>query len=383
MMDHSVLEPSPSPAEAMHLVLEDGSEYRGRSSAAAIACTGEVVFNTAMAGYPEALTDPSYAGQILVQTYPLIGNYGVPPDAEDERALGPLQSARVQVQGLVVQQLSRRYSHHLARRSLAEWLREQDVPILSGIDTRSLTQRLREHGTMRGWLFPAAMTLDEAKRSAREIDLREEVFHRVAPAEPIRYAGGEVRVLVVDVGAKNGIIDCLLQRGASVIRAPWHGNIVALARDADAVLIGNGPGDPADLDALAMQIRRLLDDAHRPVFGLCLGHQILARAAGCSTYKLPYGHRGVNQPVQDVITGRCFVTSQNHGYAVDTQRLPPDCDPWFVNLNDRTNEGLRWRDRPVRSVQFHPESRPGPRDTEFLFDDFLRTAGAARASRIS
>jgi len=320
------------------------------------------------------LTDPSYAGQILVFTYPLIGNYGVPATDAASTRFGELQSSHVQVQGVVVQRLSQHFSHHRATRSLAQWLSAANVPVLAAIDTRALTRRLREHGTMRGWLLPASLGFDDARKSARALDMQTDVFERVAPPEPIIYGGGETRVLVVDVGAKDGIIECLLRRGATVVRAPWHAQLEVLAQRADGILIANGPGDPADLGSLVEQVRHLLDKFAGPIFGVCLGHQILARAVGFDTYKLQYGHRGVNQPVQEIATGRCFVTSQNHGYAVDDSKRSPDWEPWFVNLNDRTNEGLRSRTRPVFSVQFHPEGRPGPRDTEFLFDDFLRLA---------
>lgn len=364
----------------MKLVLEDGSEHEGMGHAAQTPVAGEVVFNTSMAGYVEALTDPSYAGQILVFTYPLIGNYGVPaPDAACT-SFGELQSTRIQVQGVVVQHLSRHFSHHRATGSFAQWLNAADIPVLAGIDTRALTRKLREHGTMRGWLFPASLAFDNAREAARTVDMQADVFDRVAPAEPIIYGGGETRVLVVDVGAKDGIIECLLRRGATVVRAPWHAQLDVLAQRADGILIANGPGDPADLGSLIEQVRHLIDTFAGPIFGVCLGHQILARAAGFDTYKLQYGHRGVNQPVQEIATGRCFVTSQNHGYAVDCTKPLPDWEPWFVNLNDRTNEGLRSRTRPVFSVQFHPEGRPGPRDTEFLFDDFLKLAGSSQRS---
>jgi carbamoyl-phosphate synthase small subunit len=341
---------------------------------------GEVVFNTGMAGYPESLTDPSYAGQILVLTYPLIGNYGVPSNPAIA-ALRTLQSKRAQVQGLVVQRLAERHSHHAADISLARWLGNQGIPILSGIDTRALTRRLRERGTMRGWMGPAQQTTADAQRSALNVDMQSEVFHRVAPAEPVLYEGGELRVLLVDVGAKDGIVHCLQSRGATVLRAPWHASLQPLAAGVDAVMLGNGPGDPSDLDALAAQVRGLLATFKGPIFGICLGHQILARAAGLSTYKLRYGHRGVNQPVREIGTGRCYVTSQNHGYAVDVTEPSPDWEPWFENLNDGTNEGIRWRHRPVFSVQFHPEGRPGPLDTEFLFDNFLTVAGMLRTTR--
>jgi carbamoyl-phosphate synthase small subunit len=365
----------------MKLVLEDGSEYEGMGVAAQTPVAGEVVFNTGMAGYVEALTDPSYAGQILLFAYPLIGNYGVPATHEARDNFGELQSARVQAQGVVVQHLSAHFSHHRAAQSFACWLREADVPVLTGIDTRALTRKLREHGTMRGWLVPAGHTFEEAHQVARALDMRNEVFERVAPPEPIEYAGGDTRVLVVDVGAKDGIIECLLRRGATVIRAPWHAPLDELAQRASGVLVANGPGDPADLGSLTEQVRTLLGTFAGPILGVCLGHQILARAAGFGTYKLRYGHRGINQPVQEIATGRCFITSQNHGYAVDDSKQQIDWEPWFRNLNDGTNEGLRCGTRPVFSVQFHPEGRPGPRDTEFLFDDFMRLAGSQRRTR--
>jgi carbamoyl-phosphate synthase small subunit len=364
----------------MKLVLEDGSEHEGTGLSPQTPVAGEVVFNTAMSGYVEALTDPSYAGQILVFTYPLIGNYGVPATDAARTRFGELQSTRVQVQGVVVQHLSLHLSHHRATRSLAQWLSAANVPVLTEIDTRALTRRLRERGTMRGWLVPANLAFDDARKAARALDMQADVFDRVAPAEPIIYGGGETRVLVVDVGAKDGIIECLLRRGATVVRAPWHAQLDVLAQRADGILIANGPGDPADLGSLVEQVRHLLDKFAGPIFGVCLGHQILARAAGFDTYKLQYGHRGVNQPVQEIATGRCFVTSQNHGYAVDDSKRLTDWEPWFVNLNDRTNEGIRSRTRPVFSVQFHPEGRPGPRDTEFLFEDFLRLAGSLKRS---
>jgi carbamoyl-phosphate synthase small subunit len=209
--------------------------------------------------------------------------------------------------------------------------------------------------------------------------MRSEVFHRVAPSETVRYDGGDLKILLVDVGAKDGIVHCLRQRGAAVLRAPWHANLLELIDDVDGVMISNGPGDPADLGALTDQVHRMFSSFAGPIFGICLGHQVLARAAGHETYKLKYGHRGVNQPVRELGTGRCFVTSQNHGYAVDARRLQAGWKPWFENLNDGTNEGLRSSDRPHFSVQFHPEGRPGPEDTEFLFDQFLSLVGSLRS----
>jgi carbamoyl-phosphate synthase small subunit len=365
----------------MRLVLDDGTEWNGEGAGAPVAVAGEVVFNTAMSGYPESLTDPSYAGQILVLTYPLIGNYGVPADLLDASGFSTLQSRRPQIEGLVVQRLSSHYSHHGAAQSLSEWLAAYGVPIISGVDTRALTQRLRERGTMGGVLHPAGMSADEAARQVRPLDMHAEVFHRVAPAAPVLYEGGDPRVLVIDAGAKDGIVQCLRERGATVLRAPWHAPMRPLAASVDGIVIGNGPGDPSDLDALSDQVRQLFDAFDGPIFGVCLGHQILARAAGFSTYKLRYGHRGVNQPVREIGTGRCYVTSQNHGYAVDMVRHDAEWAPWFENLNDGTNEGLKSRTRPIFSVQFHPEGRPGPLDTEFLFGEFLRIASSQRTVR--
>ena len=360
----------------MKLVLEDGTEMSGTTFGHADAVFGEVVFNTGMTGYVETLTDPSYRGQILVSTYPLVGNYGVPAPRRPGAMDRPYESDRIQVQGLVVQTYVDHHSHHEATRSLSQWMESERVPGITGIDTRTLTRRLREHGTMLGWLFPAEMGLDEAKRSARAIEMQDEVFRSVAPAETIHHKGGDLRILVIDAGVKDNIVRSLLERGASVIRAPYHARLAELALGADGILIGNGPGDPKDLKPLIEQVRLMLAGYRRPVMGVCLGNQILALAAGGDTYKLPYGHRGVNQPVQDLLTRRCYVTSQNHGYAVRDDALPADWEPWFVNINDGTNEGIRSRLKPFFSVQFHPEASPGPRDAAYLFDDFLRTVGA-------
>jgi carbamoyl-phosphate synthase small subunit len=349
---------------------------RGRSFGAAKAVRGEVVFNTAMAGYIEALTDPSYCGQILVFTYPLVGNYGVPPQRRAGSLDGPYESGRIQVQGLVVQNYIDAYSHYAARRSLHEWLAAEGIPAVTGVDTRSLTRRLRERGTMQGWLLPSSVDEKDVRDRAQAIDMREEVFRLVAPRTPVRYGDGKKTILLVDAGAKDNIVRSLLARGASVLRAPWHADLSQLAAQADGILIGNGPGDPKDLEPLIQQVRALLESYRKPIFGVCLGNQILALAAGADTYKLPYGHRGVNQPVQDLVARRCYVTSQNHGYAVQDTSLPRDWDPWFVNINDGTNEGIRARERPFFSVQFHPEASPGPQDTGFLFDDFLRLVDA-------
>lgn len=364
----------------MKLLLEDGTELSGQSFGAVGAVAGEVVFNTAMTGYVEALTDPSYKGQILVFTQPLIGNYGVPPSRRPDSLERPFESNRIQAQGVVVQNYVSAYSHHSASRSLGDWLAESGVPAITGIDTRRLTQTLRERGTMQGWLIPPDVDESEVRSRAKEIDMREEVFMSVAPAEVLRYRGGDLKVVVVDVGAKDNIIRSLLERGASITRIPWWMDLAEEVDSADGVVIGNGPGDPKNLHALIGQLREIMSRTNKPMFGICLGHQVLSLAAGGDTYKLGYGHRGINQPVQDVLTRQCFITSQNHGYAVSDESLATGWEPWFVNINDGTNEGIRSRSQPFCSVQFHPEASPGPQDTGFLFDDFLRMVGAMKQS---
>ncbi|MEO7331920.1 MAG: glutamine-hydrolyzing carbamoyl-phosphate synthase small subunit, partial [Minicystis sp.] len=297
----------------MKLVLEDGTVMVGACFGASRPVAGEVVFNTGMSGYVETLTDPSYRGQILVTTYPLVGSYGVPAPRDPASIARPYESGQIQVQGLVVQSYVEAYSHHAATRSLGNWLAGEGIPAVTGIDTRTLTRKLREHGTMRGWLVPGDMDLERAKRGAGTVEMKDEVFRLVSPKEAIRYEGGQHKILLVDAGAKDNIVRSLLERGVSVIRAPYHADLPPLAEEADGIMLGNGPGDPKDLGSLIAQLRALLGTYKRPIFGICLGNQILALAAGGDTYKLPYGHRGVNQPVQDLLTRRCYVTSQNHG----------------------------------------------------------------------
>ncbi|HVM97305.1 MAG TPA: hypothetical protein VMT89_13005, partial [Candidatus Acidoferrales bacterium] len=228
-------------------------------------------------------------------------------------------------------------------------------------------------------LVPSEMTLDDAKRMSVSVDMQRDVFRLVAPSAVVHYPGPGPVVLLIDVGAKDQIARSLIARGASIVRVPWHARLEDFIDDVDGIVIANGPGDPADLSELVIQVRGMFERFDGPIFGVCLGNQILALAAGGSTYKLPYGHRGVNQPVHDLLSRRCYVTSQNHGYAVDDGSLPDGWEPWFVNVNDGSNEGIRCRTRPFFGVQFHPEAKPGPEDTRFLFDDFLRQA--SRASR--
>ena len=336
--------------EPATLILEDGTSYRGRLSGHPRPVSGEVVFNTGMVGYTESLTDPSYSGPILCLTYPLVGNYGVPPQFE---------SAKIQASALVVSELAAEYSHAMAEKSLPQWLHEQAIPCLCGIDTRALTKRLRARGCMLG-------------KIVREDDVafddpnRRNLVAEVSGARTV-YSGGHKTVVLVDCGAKDSIAKELQARGLTVIRVPWDHDF--LAEDYDALFISNGPGDPTACGTTIDNLRRALQGT-KPVMGICLGHQLMALAAGASTYKLKFGHRGHNQPCLEEGTGRCFITSQTHGFAVDAATLPPGWQSWFTNANDGSNEGIRHRSRPFMSVQFHPEAAPGPVDCGPLFDKF-------------
>jgi carbamoyl-phosphate synthase small subunit len=342
------------------LVLEDGSVFPGRPFGFPAAVSGEVVFNTGMVGYPEALTDPSYRGQILTFTYPLIGNYGVPARRLEDGLDVTFESGEIQVAALVVGEVSPHYSHWSAARSLEQWLTEQGVPGLTDVDTRTLTKRLRERGVMLGKIL--AGDEDVAWCDPNQDNL----VALVSVKEPVIYGSG-ARVVVIDCGCKNSIIRSLTSRGLTVIRVPWDYDF--LGEEFDGVVVSNGPGDPKMCGQTIAHVRQAMEEGY-PVFGICLGHQILALAAGADTYKLKFGHRGQNQPCGWVGTNRCYVTSQNHGYAVDERTLPGDWAVWFRNANDGTNEGIRHRSRPFMSVQFHPEAAPGPVDTAFLFDEF-------------
>jgi len=352
------------PAEAF-LVLEDGSAYGGFFFGAQGARTsGEVVFNTGMVGYPESFTDPSYRNQILALTYPLIGNYGVPADFERELAAG-YESMRIHMTGLIVCEYSEFHHHWTAERGLSDLLAEQGIPGIQGVDTRALTKRLRERGTMLGAISPDP-------KGAEIVSGPRHVVSEVSVAEPITYSPEHTkpgrRVAVVDCGCKNTIITSMLRRGVEVVRVPWDYDASKL--DVDGVLFSNGPGDPIDCPATVETARKVME-AGLPAFGICLGNQMLAMATGAKTYKLKFGHRGQNQPARLAGTKRCYITSQNHGYAVDCATIPDGWEEWFVNLNDGTNEGLRHTRKPVMSVQFHPEAMPGPVDTGFLFDEFV------------
>ena len=349
------------------LILDDGTEFCGWSFGYEANTVGEVVFNTAMTGYPESLTDPSYAGQILVTTYPLIGNYGV-PETGGEPLPKFMESDRIHVKGLVVADYSEKYSHWNAKESLSEWLKREKIPAVTGIDTRRLTKRLRECGVMRGRIVVSVDSEYLESTDYGSINWVEQVSCK----EVIRYhVGASKRVVLVDCGVKANIIRCLVNRGVEVIRVPWDYDFNQL--DFDGLFLANGPGDPERCEQTVKHIRTFLNnDTIRPCMGICLGNQLLARAAGAQTYKLKYGHRSHNQPVQRVGTTQCFITSQNHGYAVDDTTLPSSWEPLFVNMNDGSNEGIRHKTNPWFSAQFHPEACSGPVDTEWMFDEFVR-----------
>ena len=336
------------------LILEDGTVYRGRSLGFPTSVSGEVVFNTGMVGYTESLTDPSYCGQILCLTYPLVGNYGVPPAFE---------SARIQARALVVSELATEYSHAQAQKSLPQWLVEERIPCLAGIDTRALTKRLRTRGCMLGKIVVggADLPFDDPGR-------RNTVAEVSLPGRKV-LAEGSKTVLLLDCGAKGSIAENLRARGLRVVTVPWDHDFTN--EDFDALFISNGPGDPTACGTTIGNLKRMFD-SNKPIMGICLGHQLLALAAGASTYKLKFGHRGHNQPCVEEGTGRCYITSQNHGFAVDTATLPSGWEPWFTNANDGSNEGMRHTSKPIISVQFHPEAAPGPVDCEPLFDRFVK-----------
>lgn len=368
------------------LLLEDGTTFRGKSFGYEEPVTGEVVFNTAMTGYPESLTDPSYAGQMMVLTYPLVGNYGVPPFCIEENGIATfMESSRIHAEAIIVSDYSTKCSHWNAQESLDDWLKREQVPGITGIDTRQLTKVLREHGVMMGKILfddePDNIPMAQyegvnyiAKTSCKE------VIHYHPDSNNSRISSNSFKkILLVDCGVKNNIIRSLLKRGVEVIRVPWDYDFNTLIFD--GLFLANGPGDPDTAVNTVENIKKFLlsekkkaakGEKIRPCMGICMGNQLLSKATGAKIYKLKYGHRSHNQPVQQVGTNRCFITSQNHGYAVDSTTLPEEWEPLFVNMNDGSNEGIRHKIFPWFSAQFHPEAASGPVDTEFLFDDFVK-----------
>ncbi|KID92275.1 aspartate carbamoyltransferase catalytic subunit [Metarhizium guizhouense ARSEF 977] len=388
------------------LELEDGSAYAGYSFGAQKSIAGELVFQTGMVGYPESLTDPSYRGQILVITFPLVGNYGVPSRETVDELLGDLpahfESSQIHVAGLVTDSYcGEDFSHFLATSSLGTWLKEQGVPAMYGVDTRALTKKIREKGSMLGrmrlqtrltqtngvtngivhdtplenfaeieWVNP------NEKNLVAEVSVKAPKLYKPPTSVATRKhpSGRAIRVLCVDVGMKYNQLRCFLKRGVEVMVCPWDHDLAKEAGDQyDGLFLSNGPGDPEVLDVTVKNIQAVMKNNRTPVFGICLGHQLLARASGASTSKMKFGNRGHNIPCTSMVTGKCHITSQNHGFAVDASTLTDGWKELFVNANDGSNEGIMHVDKPYFSVQFHPESTPGPRDTEFLFDVFINT----------
>lgn len=354
-------------ARSATLVLDNGMRFKGKSFGYEKPVSGEVVFNTAMSGYPESLTDPSYAGQLMVLTYPLIGNYGVPPFTIENNGLATfMESTRIHAEALIVCEYSTEYSHWNAVESLSDWLKREEIVGITGIDTRELTKVLRESGVMTGRIIIDGCDEEVAEEKYGEINF----VDKVSCKEVIRYnEGAGKKVVLVDCGVKHNIIRCLLRRGVEVIRVPWDYDYTSM--DYDGLFISNGPGNPDNCDAAVQILRKAMAQSDKPIFGICMGNQLLAKAAGASVYKLKYGHRSHNQPVRKVGTQKCFITSQNHGYAVDNNTLPQDWEPLFINMNDGSNEGIRHKSKPWFSAQFHPEAASGPLDTDFLFDEFV------------
>ena len=346
------------------LVLEDGSVFQGYSFGYNKAVNGEVVFNTGMVGYPESLTDPSYRGQILVLTYPLIGNYGIPGYEKEDDLLKYFESEKIQVQALIITNYSENYSHWNAKKSLSDWMKEHKIPGIYGIDTRELTKKLRKKGSLLGKIL-----YDNEKIHFEDPNKRNLVAE-VSIKKPIVYKKGKKSIVLIDCGTKNNIIRAFLKRNFTVIRVPWDYDF--LDKKVDGIIISNGPGDPKNCHKTIEIIKKAISK-NIPILGICLGSQILALAGGASTYKLKFGHRSHNQPCIEVGTNRCYITSQNHGYAVDADTLPEDWREWFYNNNDETNEGIKHFSKPFFGTQFHPEASPGPDDTEFLFDLFIRS----------
>ncbi len=353
---------TPADNSLAQLVLQDGTTYDGYSFGFRKASAGEVVFNTAMSGYPESLTDPSYQGQILALTYPLIGNYGVPPMIREHELLKYYESERIHISGLIISEYSFESSHWNAWTKLSEWLIDHQVPALGGIDTRALTKRLRKKGSMPGKIIFPGQDLEFTDSYARKL------VDEVSTKEVITYGDGKYKIALIDCGVKFNIIRKLLERDTTVIRIPWDYDFSKM--EYDGLFISNGPGDPKQCKPTISNIAKAYQQK-KPVFGICLGNQLMALAAGGDTYKLKYGHRSHNQPVLKKGSNRCFITSQNHGYATLAESLGAEWEEYFVNINDNTNEGIRHKSKPFFSTQFHPEASSGPTDTDFLFDEFI------------
>ncbi len=346
----------------IQLKLEDGNVYEGKSFGYEGSIAGEVVFNTAMTGYPESLTDPSYKGQILVLTYPIVGNYGVPDEEQVDNMFRFFESEKLHISALIISDYSAEYSHWNAQKSLGEWLKLNKIPGIFGLDTRMLTKILREKGSMLGKVIYKNVEPEWYDPNT------ENLVAQVSIDKKEIYGSGKNRILLIDCGVKYNIIRYLLERDTTVIRVPYDHDLDQ--EEFDGLFISNGPGDPKLCKATIDNLSKAYEK-DTPIFGICLGNQLMALAAGADTYKLKYGHRSHNQPVLEVGTDKAYITSQNHGFAIDNDSLSEDWSPLFLNLNDNTNEGMKHATLPFFSTQFHPEASGGPTDTAHLFDDFI------------
>ena len=348
-----------------YLILEDGTVFEGTSIGSSREVISEIVFNTSMTGYLEVLTDPSYAGQAVVMTYPLIGNYGICREDMESRQAWP--------DGYIVRELSRIPSNFRSGDTIDHFLKEQDIPGISGLDTRALTKILREKGTMNGMITTNGdYDLEEVKEKIRQYTVKGVVL-KTSVKKPYVLPGDGKKVALLDCGAKDNIARNLNKRGCEVTVYPADTPAEEILKtNPDGIMLSNGPGDPAENVGIIEEVRKLYESSV-PIFAICLGHQLMALATGAKTYKLKYGHRGGNHPVKDLETGRVYITSQNHGYAVDEESLDPSVAvPAFVNVNDKTNEGLKYVGKNIFTVQYHPEACPGPLDSGYLFDRFMR-----------
>lgn len=346
----------------MKLILENGKEFLGNSIGSNKSTSGEIVFNTAITGYPETLTDPSYKGQIIVLTFPIIGNYGIPHLIKENNLLKYFESDKIHIVGLIVNNYSKHYSHWNAYQNLQNWLENNQIPAISNIDTRLLTKIIREKGSILGKII-YKNDINFTNPNIRNL------VDEVSCKNIIHYGKSNIKVILIDCGVKYSIIRCLLKRGIEVIRIPWNYNYSEIEHD--GILISNGPGNPELCDITIKHLKKSIEESHKPIFGICLGHQLLGLASGAKTFKLKYGHRSQNQPIINIRTNQCYITSQNHGYAIDNTTLAQNWNTYFINLNDKTCEGIYHKKKPFSSVQFHPEGAPGPLDTEYLFDKFL------------
>ena len=352
------------------LILEDGTVFTGTSIGSTRDMISEIVFNTSMTGYLEVLTDPSYAGQAVVMTYPLIGNYGITPDME---------SLKAWPDGYIVRELSRMPSNFRCEGTIQDFLKKYDIPGIAGVDTRALTKILREKGTMNGMITTNEnYDLDEVISKLKNYKV-EGIVSKVTCAEKYVLEGTGKKVALLDLGAKKNIAKSLNDRGCEVTVYPADTTAdEIIASNPDGIMLSNGPGDPAECTSIIKEIKKLYE-TDIPIFAICLGHQLMALATGGTTYKLKYGHRGGNHPVKDLQTGRVYISSQNHGYVVDEDKIDPNVAvPAFKNVNDGTNEGLAYVVKNIFTVQFHPEACPGPQDSGYLFDRFLEMMGGEK-----